>query len=268
MWRFSHGIAPSWMLSIRSPITSCAPSSSSFDEARDLGEVVGEVGVGHHDVVAARGGEAGEVGAAVAPARLVDDASRRRRARARRCRRSEPLSTTITSPEMPFASSAVPGRAHALLDVLRLVQARDHDRDPWHELRQCAGGEGRLGHREKCIGACAESHYPESTTSSIERETPTVSGRECSTVNRRRRAGRLLPREARGAHKPGGDQSRGLVGVAKQQLDCLRDRLRLLGVEEPRSSAGHLCEGTTIRAGNGHSTRHSLQHGQPEALVQ
>ena len=44
------------------------------DEARDLLEVVGEVGVGHHDVLAAGGGEAGEVGAAVAAAALVDDA--------------------------------------------------------------------------------------------------------------------------------------------------------------------------------------------------
>ena len=41
-----------------------------LDEARDVVEVVGEVGVGHHDVVAARGGEAGQVGAAVAAPRL------------------------------------------------------------------------------------------------------------------------------------------------------------------------------------------------------
>ena len=44
------------------------------DEARDLVEVVGQVGVGHHDVAPARGGEPGEVRAAVAAARLDDHA--------------------------------------------------------------------------------------------------------------------------------------------------------------------------------------------------
>ena len=44
-----------------------------LDEARDVGEVVGQVGVGHHDVVAARRGEAGQVGAAVAAPRLEHD---------------------------------------------------------------------------------------------------------------------------------------------------------------------------------------------------
>ena len=43
------------------------------DEARDLLEVVREVGVDHHDVVAPGLREAGEVGAAVAAPRLVDD---------------------------------------------------------------------------------------------------------------------------------------------------------------------------------------------------
>ena len=43
-----------------------------LDEARDLGEVVGLVGVAHHDVLAAGGCEAGEVGAAVTLALLVD----------------------------------------------------------------------------------------------------------------------------------------------------------------------------------------------------
>ena len=44
------------------------------DEARDLAEVVREVGVGHDDVAPARGGEARQVGAAVAAARLVHHA--------------------------------------------------------------------------------------------------------------------------------------------------------------------------------------------------
>ncbi len=48
------------------------------DEPRDLVEVVGQVGVDHHDVAAAGGGEAGQVGAAVAAPRLDHDAARRR----------------------------------------------------------------------------------------------------------------------------------------------------------------------------------------------
>ena len=61
------------MLSIRSPMTRSAPVVELLDEARDLVEVVGEVGVGHDDVLAPGGGEAGQVGAAVAAARLVHD---------------------------------------------------------------------------------------------------------------------------------------------------------------------------------------------------
>jgi hypothetical protein len=45
-----------------------------LDEAGDVGEVVGQVGVGHDDVLAAGGAEAGQVGGAVAAARLVHDA--------------------------------------------------------------------------------------------------------------------------------------------------------------------------------------------------
>ena len=62
------------MLSIRSPITSSAPSSRCSTKRGISREVVREVGVGHHDVAAAGGGEAGQVGAAVAAPRLVDDA--------------------------------------------------------------------------------------------------------------------------------------------------------------------------------------------------
>ena len=50
-----------------------------LDEARDLGEVVRQVGVGHHDVLAARRAEAGQIGAAVAALGLVDDARSGRR---------------------------------------------------------------------------------------------------------------------------------------------------------------------------------------------
>ena len=59
---------------MRFPTTSSAPSSSSLDEARDLPEVVREVGVDHDDVVAAGGREPGQVCAPVAAPRLLDDA--------------------------------------------------------------------------------------------------------------------------------------------------------------------------------------------------
>ena len=117
------------MLSIRSPITSSAPSSSSRDEARDLVEVVGEVGVGHHDVVAR---------------------ARRRSRPGRRCRSRGAARATTRAPaargelgaavlgavvgDDDLAGDAVlveharaRGVTHSL-DVLRLVEARDHDR--------------------------------------------------------------------------------------------------------------------------------------------
>ena len=71
--RLSQRIAPGWSPSIRFPTTSSAPCVELGDEARDLGEVVREVGVDHHDVVAARSREAREIGVAVAPFRLVHD---------------------------------------------------------------------------------------------------------------------------------------------------------------------------------------------------
>ena len=96
--------------SIRLPITSSAPSSSSRDEARDLVEVVGQVGVGHHDVVARRGGEAGQVGAAVAAARLVDHG----RAGGARERRAAVLGAVVDDDHLAVelrGSRAPPGRA-------------------------------------------------------------------------------------------------------------------------------------------------------------
>ena len=99
-----------------------------LDEVRDLGEVVRQVGVGHHDVAPARRGEARQVGAAVAAPRLVDRRARRRPRRARRCRprrrcrRRRPL--------RPARARRSPrARCDAGLDVLGLVEAGDHDRD-------------------------------------------------------------------------------------------------------------------------------------------
>ena len=71
--RLSQGIAPGWRPPMRLPTTSSAPSSSSLHEARDLAEVVREIGVDHDDVVAPGGRETGEICAAVAAPRLVDD---------------------------------------------------------------------------------------------------------------------------------------------------------------------------------------------------
>ena len=91
---------------MRLPITRSAPSSS-FSTKRGMSlEVVGQIGVGHDDVVAARGREAGEVGAAVAAPRLEHHERSGARAQCPRCRRSEPLSATITSPSQPWPSSA------------------------------------------------------------------------------------------------------------------------------------------------------------------
>ena len=121
-----------------------------LDEARDLAEVVREVGVGHHDVAAARGGEAGQVGAAVAAPRLVDDPRAGRggqlgAAVLGRVVGDDDLAGDAAAPPAP--SSAV---RDAALDVRLLVEARDHDRDD--ELVDL----GRLGEPG---GACVKGGH-------------------------------------------------------------------------------------------------------------
>ena len=91
---------------MRSPMTMSAPSSQLAQEARDLVEVVGEVGVGHHDVGAARRGEPGDVRAAVAASGLVDDVGSGGLGSSA-LPSSDPLSATITSPAIPASSSAL-----------------------------------------------------------------------------------------------------------------------------------------------------------------
>ena len=59
---------------MRSPDDHLGALLERGDEARDLLEVVGEVGVGHDDVAAGGGGEAGEVGAAIAAPAFEHDA--------------------------------------------------------------------------------------------------------------------------------------------------------------------------------------------------
>ncbi len=101
---------PGWMSLMRSPITMSAPASQLREEARDLVEVVRQVGVGHQDVAPARRGEPGEVGAAVAAHRFVDRRGRpraqpaRRSRRSSRCRRRPPRRR---SPPRAIASCAV-----------------------------------------------------------------------------------------------------------------------------------------------------------------
>ena len=121
-----------------------------LDEARDLVEVVREVGVAHHDVAAAGGGEAGQVGAAVAAARLVDDA----RAGGGRELRAAVLGRVVGDDDL--AGDAVLGQhgqggGDAALDVGLFVEARDHDRDD--ELlrrRRRRGGRAREVRAEVC----------------------------------------------------------------------------------------------------------------------
>ena len=89
-----------------------------LDEARDVAEVVGEVGVGHHDVVAGGGREAGQVGAAVAAPRLVHDERAGARARARRCRRP-----TRCRRRSPRPASPGPRTPRARLATQRSIDA-------------------------------------------------------------------------------------------------------------------------------------------------
>ena len=116
------------MLSIRSPITRSAPVVELLDEARDLVEVVGEVGVGHHDVVAARGGEAGQVGAAVAAARLVHDARAGGGGELGAAVLGGVVGDDDLAGDAVLAASTASASDDAVLDVLLLVEAGDHDR--------------------------------------------------------------------------------------------------------------------------------------------
>jgi hypothetical protein len=98
------------------------------DEVRDLVEVVGEVRVGHDDVRAAGGGEAGHVRAAVATARLVHDAC----AGAGRQLGAAVLGGVVGDDDLaidPSSRHHLEREAHAVLDVAFFVEAGDDDRD-------------------------------------------------------------------------------------------------------------------------------------------
>ena len=110
------------------PHDEIGPSFQLAKKVGDLVEVIGEVGVRHHDVLAASGLEAGVVRVTVAAPRLADDdraggagelpASVRR--------------AVVDDDHLSGDAMAIKGAArccHALGDGLGLVQARDDDGD-------------------------------------------------------------------------------------------------------------------------------------------
>ena len=101
------------------------------DEARDLLEVVRQVGVGHHDVAAPGGGKAGQVGAAVAAAALDDNARASLLGKPRRFVLGGVVRDHYLAVDA-HQHDRVARRRHALLDVPGLVQAGNDNR---HERR-------------------------------------------------------------------------------------------------------------------------------------
>ena len=97
------------------------------DEARDLLEVVREIGVDHHDVVATRRREAGEVGAAVAAPRLVDDPGAGEAGEDAAAVVGAVVDDDHLAVEAVLVEDAL-RRVHALADALGLVQAGDDNR--------------------------------------------------------------------------------------------------------------------------------------------
>ena len=134
-------------------------------EARDVVEVVGEVGVGHDDVIAARRREAGPVGTSVSAPVLEHDL---------RARRAGDVAAAVgrgVVHDDHLAGDArlrqrVAGTGHALGDVLRLVQARDDDRDADGPLgraclwRRGCGVPGRAHHIRQPAKGPAWSRWP------------------------------------------------------------------------------------------------------------
>ncbi len=97
------------------------------DEARDLLEVIRQVGVGHHDVAPARSGEAGQIRAAVAAPAFDHDARSRLLGEPRRV----VLGVVVGDDDLArdaHAHERLERGGDARLDVLRLVEAWDHHR--------------------------------------------------------------------------------------------------------------------------------------------
>ncbi len=98
------------------------------DELGELGCVVGQVSVEHHDVGAAGSGEPGEVGIPVAPLRLFDHGGAGRRGKLA----AAVGGAVVHHDDLPRVAARVESarsRADACLDGLRLVQTRNHHGD-------------------------------------------------------------------------------------------------------------------------------------------
>jgi hypothetical protein len=126
------------------------PVLELLEEAGDLAEVVREVGIGHHHVAPAGGGQAGHVRVAVAAAALGDHP----RAGGGRQLGAAVLGRVVDHDHLAVERVPVEHLARqrdAALDVPLLVQARDDDRD---EEQVLAGSRGR-GERDGRHYACS-----------------------------------------------------------------------------------------------------------------
>ncbi len=124
------------------------------DEARNLAEVVGEVGVDHDDVVAARSRQSGQIRAPVAAPRLVDDQ------RAGGARELAAAVRRAVVDDDHLAREAVllehgPRARDALGDRLRLVEAGDDDGHTTRRRR--FWGDGHSHFSLGGYGACASA---------------------------------------------------------------------------------------------------------------
>ena len=130
-YRLSHGIASrSTLPANRDPITRSSPAAKRSTNGASCDHRVGAVSVGHDDEIAAGMIEPGEVGAAVAPASLDNDACA---VRGRDLGRA--IARTVVDDDH-FARSAAavdpePRLIDDVTDGILFVEARDDDRDLW-----------------------------------------------------------------------------------------------------------------------------------------
>jgi hypothetical protein len=122
-----------------------------LDEAGDVAEVVGQIGVRHDDVLAAGGAEAGQVGGAVPAARLVHDAGA-----GLGCEFGGAVARAVVGDDDLAVEGVglqrVPCASDALGDRLGLVEARNHDRDQGR-ARRIVGG-----HRNGGLQSLGRAH--------------------------------------------------------------------------------------------------------------
>ena len=125
-----------------------APTIELVDEARNIAEVVRQVRVAHHDVVTPCGGESGEIRVAVSAARLLHDTRTYRP-----CEIAAAVGRPVVDDDHLSGNAVLvehlPRQPHALLDVHRLVEARDDHRhsDAVGDRRNCGATFGERGHR-------------------------------------------------------------------------------------------------------------------------